>query len=59
MTYSCKNRCRLNGVCLNCQGHEKPQEQRFKKRFKSNFRKRNKRKLCDLKTITQDLRTRT
>ncbi len=59
MTYSYKNRCRLNGVCLNYQGHEKPQEQRLKKRFKSNFQTRNKRKLWDLKIRTQDLRTKT
>jgi hypothetical protein len=55
MTYRRKNRCKLNGICLHCQGDVKPQEQRFKKRFKSNFQTRNKRKICDLKTKTQDV----
>jgi hypothetical protein len=36
-----------------CQGHKKPQEQRLKERFKSNFQIRNKIRLCDSKTITQ------
>jgi len=29
-------------VILNCQGHEEPQEQRLKERYKSNFQIRNK-----------------
>ncbi len=40
-----------------CQGHKEPQEQRLKRKFKSNFQTRNKTKLCDSKTRTQDLRT--
>ncbi len=31
------------------QGHEEPQEQRLKGRFKSNFQTRNKTRLCDSK----------
>jgi hypothetical protein len=42
-----------------CQGHEDPQEQRLKERFKSNFQTRNKIRLYDSKTITQELKTRT
>jgi len=42
-----------------CQGHEDPQEQRIKERSKFNFQTRNKRWLYDLKTITQELKTRT
>lgn len=45
-----------------CQGHKKPQEQRLKQRFKSNFPTRkqgNKIRLCDSKTKTQKLRIRT
>ncbi len=41
-----------------CQGHEDPQEQKLKKRFKSNFQIMNT-KLCDSKTKTQELRIRT
>jgi hypothetical protein len=41
------------------QGHEKSQKQRLKERFKSNFQKMNKTKLCDLKIKTQELRTKT
>jgi hypothetical protein len=42
-----------------CQGHEKPQEQRLKERSKSNFQIRNNIKLCDSKTRTQERKTRT
>jgi hypothetical protein len=39
--------------------HKKSQEQRLKRRFKSNFQTRNKTILCDSKTKTQDLRVKT
>jgi hypothetical protein len=42
-----------------CQGHEESQEQRLKRRYKSNFQTRNKTKLYDSKTRTQDLRAKT
>ncbi len=42
-----------------CQGYKKPQEQRFKRRYKSNFQTKNKTRLNDSKIITQDLRIRT
>jgi hypothetical protein len=42
-----------------CQGHEKPQEQRFKERSKSNFQIRNKIRLCDSKIRTHERKTRT
>jgi len=38
-----------------CQGHEKSQEQRLKRRSNSNFQTRDKMKLFDLKTKTQDV----
>jgi hypothetical protein len=41
------------------QGHEKTQEQRLKKRSKSNLKTRNKTRLHDSKTRTQKLKTRT
>jgi hypothetical protein len=47
------------GKQSDCQRHEYPQEQRLKERFKSNFQTRNKTRLCDSKTRTQELRTRT
>jgi hypothetical protein len=47
MTYRHKNRCRPNGVYLNCLKHEKSQEQKLKQKFKFNFQTKNKRKLCD------------
>ncbi len=40
-----------------CQGHEEPQEQRLKERSKSYFQTRNKIKLHDSKTKTQELKT--
>jgi hypothetical protein len=53
-------------IAIKCQRHEYPQEQRLNERFKSNFQTRNKMRLHDSKTktqefitITQDLRTRT
>jgi hypothetical protein len=55
MIYRHQNRHKPDRVCSNCQGHEKPQEQRLKRMFKSNFQTRNKRKLCDLKTRKQDV----
>jgi hypothetical protein len=42
-----------------CQGHEKLEEQRFKKRSNSNFQTRNKIKLCDSRIKIEDLRSRT
>jgi len=42
-----------------CQGHENPQKQKLKEKFKSNFQIRNKIRLCDSKTKTQKLRTKT
>jgi len=38
-----------------CQRHEDTQEQRLKERSKFNFQTRNKTKLCDLKTRTQNV----
>jgi hypothetical protein len=38
-----------------CQEHEEPQEQKLKKRFKSNFQTRNKTRLCNSKIKTQKL----
>jgi hypothetical protein len=52
---SCKNI--IYEIYMVCQGHKEPQEQRLKRKFKSNFQTRNKTKLCDSKTRTQDLRT--
>ncbi len=46
-------------VFILCQGHEKPQEQRLNERSKSNFQTRNKIRLSDSKTKTQELRIRT
>jgi hypothetical protein len=36
MTYRCKNKHRLNGVCFNYQKHKEPQKKGLKK-VKSNF----------------------
>jgi hypothetical protein len=47
--YKHKNRHRLDGICSNYQGHEKPFEQRLKERFKFNFQTRIKTRVCDLK----------
>jgi hypothetical protein len=49
MAYRCKNRCRLDGVYSKYEGHEYPQGQRLKERFKSNFKINNKTKLCGSK----------
>jgi len=49
----------MGQVVKDCEGHEKPQEQRLMERFKFNFQKRNKTKLCDSKIRTQELRTKT
>ncbi len=38
-----------------CQGHEEWQEQRLKERSKFNFQTKNKTRLCDSKTKTQDV----
>jgi hypothetical protein len=38
-----------------CQGHEERQEQGLKKWFKFNFQTKNKTRLCDSKTRTQDV----
>jgi hypothetical protein len=42
-------------MCYHCQGHKKPREQRLKERSKFNFQTRNKTRLCDSKTKTQEL----
>jgi hypothetical protein len=42
-----------------CHGHEEPQKQKLCERSKSYFQTRNKIRLCDSKTRTQELRTRT
>ncbi len=42
-----------------CQGHEDPQRQRLKERFKFNYQIRNKTILCNSKPKTQELKTRT
>jgi hypothetical protein len=39
-------------VVINCQGHEKPQEQKIKERSKFNFQTRNKIRLRDSKIRT-------
>ncbi len=49
---------KLQFTCLLSRTRE-PQEQRLKRKFKSNFQTRNKTKLCDSKTKTQNLRTKT
>ena len=59
MTYRCKNTCRFDGVCSNYQGHKELQGQRLKERFKTKFQTRNKTRLCDSKTKTQELKTKT
>jgi hypothetical protein len=38
-----------------CQGHKESQEQRLKRRYKSNFQRRNKTRLYYSKTRTQDI----
>jgi hypothetical protein len=55
MAYGCKNRHKPNEVCSNYQKHKKPQKHKLKKSFKSNFKTRNKTRLCDSKTKTQDV----
>jgi hypothetical protein len=59
MIYTCKNRCKPDGICLNYQEHKDPQEQRLKERSKSCFQIKNKTRLCDQKTKIQKLKTRT
>ncbi len=43
----------------NFQRHEKPHKQRLKRKFQCIFQTRNKTRLCDSKTKTQDLREKT
>jgi hypothetical protein len=57
--YRCKKKSRPNGVCSNYQGHEELEEQKLKKRSKSNLQTRNKTRLCNSKKKTQGLITRT
>jgi hypothetical protein len=59
MTYRRKKKCMLDKVCSNYQGHEELEEQKLKKRSKSNLQTRNKTRLCNSKTKTQGLITRT
>jgi hypothetical protein len=59
MTYRCKNRGKLNGVCSNYQWHEKPWEKKLEEKSKFNFQTRNKIRLCDSKTRAQKLKTKT
>jgi hypothetical protein len=42
-----------------CYWHEKSQEQKLKKKFKSNLQIQNKTRLCDSKTKTQEPWTKT
>jgi hypothetical protein len=46
-----KKSCSFDYFRVRCQGRKKPQEQRLKEKFKSNFQVRNKTRLYDSKTI--------
>jgi len=59
MTYRRKNKCRPDVVYWNCHGHEEPQEQRIKKMSNFNFQTRNKTRLIDSNTRTQELKVKT
>jgi hypothetical protein len=52
MIYKCKKKNKPDGVYSNYQGYKEPEEQRLKKRFKSNLQTRNKTRFYNSKKKT-------
>jgi hypothetical protein len=59
MIYKCKKKSKPNGICSNYQGLKELEKNKLKKRSKYNLQTRNKTRLCNSKTKTQGLITRT